>query len=118
MAPVYLFGYDHFERIGRPEGLLGNWDIFLNVINIEARTGCSQNHLVETLYGPKETTEYDPTRSNFNRGVTRPLCWLGLLWEDRKGLSFFADGDLYKTPLWMASLKLDTDDMKPDLRLV
>jgi hypothetical protein len=122
IAPVYLFRYDHNE-ISRTKGvLLGHWDLFLNIINFEVRSGCSLAHLIKTFYGFEEPDGYDPnysaSRSDFRLGVVRPLCWLGLLWEDREGLSFIEEGMLYKTPLWTACLKLDTDTMKPDLRVV
>jgi hypothetical protein len=121
VAPVYLFQSVHDERVEERGDLLGNWDIFLNVINIEARTGCSLAHLVKTLYGWDEDDRYDPEYSNARFAlsicVVRPLCWLGLLWEDRTGLGFFGDGTFYKTPLWGASLKLETD-AEAGLRLV
>lgn len=49
--------------------------------------------------------------------IIRPLRWLGLLWEDREGLKLLEDGALFKTPLWTASLKLETDG-QAILRLV
>ncbi len=113
VAPVYLYQSVHDERVETRGDLLGNWDIFLNVINVEARDGCSLAHLVKTLYGWDETDRYNPAASDarfaLSACVVRPLCWLGLLWEDREGLGFFDDGALYKTPLWSASLKLETD---------
>ena len=49
--------------------------------------------------------------------VLQPLCWLDLLWEDREGLNLWEDGTYYKTPLWKAALKLETDGQAA-LRLV
>jgi len=40
-APVYLYRFIHDERIEARGGPLGTWDIFLNVINAEARAGCT-----------------------------------------------------------------------------
>ena len=56
-------------------------------------------------------------RFAFKFCVIRPLCWLGLLWEDREGVRLWDDGTYYKTPLWQAALKLDTDSQTV-LRLV
>lgn len=121
VAPVYLYQSVHDERVEARGDLLGNWDIFLNVINVEARAGCSLAHLVKTLYGWDDDDRYDPAYSDARFAlsfcVVRPLCWLGLLWEDRTGLGFFDDGTFYKTPLWTASLKLETDG-QATLRLV
>ena len=121
MAPDYLYHSIHDERIEARGGPLGNWDIFLNVINVEARTGCTLAHLLKTLYGWEEKDGFDPEHSNvrfaFKFCVIRPLCWLGLLWEDRESLNLWEDGTYYKTPLWQAALKLDTDGQAA-LRLV
>jgi hypothetical protein len=76
---------------------------------------------MKTLYGWDDVDRYDPAYSDARFAlsfcVVRPLCWLGLLWEDRTGLGFFDDGTFYKTPLWAASLKLETDG-QATLRLV
>ena len=121
VAPDYLYHSIHDERIEARGGPLGNWDIFLNVINVEARTGCTLAHLLKTLYGWEEKDGFDPEHSNvrfaFKFCVIRPLCWLGLLWEDRESLNLWEDGTYYKTPLWQAALKLDTDGQAA-LRLV
>lgn len=121
VAPNYLYHCIHDERIEARGGPLGNWDIFLNVINVEARTGCTLAHLLRTLYGWEEKESFDPEHSDERFAlkfcVIRPLCWLGLLWEDRGGLSLWEDGTYYKTPLWQAALKLDTDGQAA-LRLV
>ena len=120
-APVYLYRFIHDERIEARGGPLGNWDIFLNVINVEARAGCTLAHLLKTLYGWEEKDRYDPEHSDMRFAlkfcVLQPLCWLGLLWEDREGLRIWDDGTFYKTPLWHAALKLETDGQAA-LRLV
>lgn len=54
IAETYLFDYNH-ARTGRPEFTApGNWDIFLNTINVEAQDGLTEGHLVKTLYGLKK----------------------------------------------------------------
>lgn len=113
-APIYLYGYVHDEYSHEEHGVVGNWHIFLNLINIEARRGCTLTHLTGILYGLNETDRHDPFDSSvlsaFKLNVIRPLCWLGLLREDREGLGFLEDGTLVKTPLWSASLKLESDN--------
>lgn len=113
VAPLYLYGYVHDELSRNRSGVVGNWHIFLNVINVEARTGCTTQKLMKTLYGREEAERYDvsyqDTRLDLMACVLRPLCWLGLLWESREGLSFFSDGIFHKTPLWGAALKLESD---------
>lgn len=123
IAPIYLyrFVHDEYMREGEDHGVLGNWHIFLNLINIEARQGCRSERLIEVLYGMTDGESYDPhysdVRSTFRINVLRPLCWLGLLWEkpDEKGM--FGDSTYYKTPLWAACLKLESDS-QAKLRLV
>lgn len=92
------------------------WHVFLNLINIKARKGCSLNDLANELY-PSEsypepaemTVESWTERSALRYDVIRPLCWLGLLHEDRQGLTILQDGTYHKTPLWAACLKLESD---------
>lgn len=113
-APVYLYGYVHDPRAEETERLIGNWDIFLNVINMEAETGCTAIGLVRTLYGMEDEPDhydraYQDMRLGLLIGVLRPLCWLGVLAETRKGQSRFSDGVYNKTALWSAALRLESD---------
>lgn len=123
VAPIYLYRYmhDEFLREGEDHGVRCHWHIFLNLINIEARKGCKLERLIEVLYGVAENEGYDPryddVRSTFRLNVIRPLCWLGLLWEEPYGKSILSDGTYYKTPLWAACLKLESDS-QAKLRLV
>ncbi len=110
LAPFYLFQVDHGRHSRmRDERLLGNWGIFLNVINVEADGTMSGLRLRETLYGPPEPGQgYDPVMGRLYIEVLRPLCWLGLLTtvgEERRSW----DNVYVKTPLWRAALRLDTD---------
>jgi hypothetical protein len=123
VAPLYLyrFVHDEYMRIGEDHGVLGNWHIFLNLINIEARQGCKSARLIEVLYGMTDNENYDPHygsgRSTYRINVLRPLCWLGLLSEETGGKRMFKDSTYHKTALWMASLKLESDNQSK-LRLV
>ena len=110
LAPFYLFRVDHCRNSRlKDEPLLGTWDIFLNVINVEAEGGMSGERLREVLYGPPDPgPRYDPTSGNLYVQVLRPLCWLGLLQVVGEGS--VSREDVYtKTPLWRSALQLDTD---------
>ena len=123
VAPIYLyrFVHDEYMRDDEDHGVLGNWHIFLNLINIEARRGCKSARLIEVLYGMTDNENYDPHYSSVSStlriNVLRPLCWLGLLSEETDGKRMFKDSTYHKTALWMASLKLESDNQSK-LRLV
>lgn len=59
LAETYLFRYNH-SRTARSEFTTpGNWDIFLNTINVEAKEGLAEPYLVKTLYGLEKHGVYD-----------------------------------------------------------
>ena len=59
LAETYLFRYNH-ARTARSEFTApGNWDIFLNIINVEAEQGLTEPHLIKTLYGLERQGVYD-----------------------------------------------------------
>ncbi len=112
LARQFLFATDHtgYTRFGdRP---FGNWDIFLNVINVEARAGLSKDRLCEVLYGPEKSDgllDAVRTKAALHIHVLRPLCWMGLLEEVRTGEGFEREEHFFKTAIWHEALKLDTD---------
>ncbi len=110
LVPSYLFRFDHGAYLRFEGQLLGNWDIFLNVINVEADHGCDLAHLRTTLYGSPETDRrgFDGVGSTLYVTVVRPLCWAGLLESDEAAGSR-GDAQFYKTKLWWRYLHLDTD---------
>ena len=114
LAPQYLFRYNH-GRLSRIDFTApGNWDIFLNIINVEAQQGLTEAHLVKTLYGLEPPTDpFDREYRNHQwflvSNVLRPLTWIGLLEETRGSEDRFADRIYWKTPLWPKCLTLDTD---------
>jgi len=111
VAPFYLFRVDHARHSRlKEERLFGNWDIFLNVINVEAEGGISAEGLHEVLYGlPEPGPPYDPIAGELYVEILRPLCWLGLLQVVGEERMASRDNDYAKTPLWHAALRLDTD---------
>lgn len=112
LARQFLFATDHtgYTRFGdRP---FGNWDIFLNVINVEAQGGLSKDRLCEVLYGPNKSDgqlNAIRTRAALSIHVLRPLCWMGLLEEVRTGNGSEREEHYFKTAIWHEALRLDTD---------
>lgn len=110
LTPFFLFHVNHEYFSRRPTQLTGNWDIFLNVLNVEAENGVTAAALREILYGPHDATGYDDALGGLYVQVLRPLCWVGLLAEHGSAESIsFGPRTFIKTPLWRAVLQLDTD---------
>lgn len=111
VAPFYLFRVDHAHHSRlKEEQLLGGWEIFLNVINVEAEDATSAERLREALYGPPYPgLRYVPIAGQLYVEVLRPLCWLGLLQVVGEERMASRDNLYAKTPLWHATLRLDTD---------
>ena len=114
VTPFYLFEVNHarFSRFD-DESVLGNWDVFLNVLNVETEDGATGADLRRVLFGePDLAGGFDDVLSSLYIQVLRPLCWTGLLEENRaKGLLRTRESTFTKTPLWRAALKLETDSM-------
>ncbi|MDP9808092.1 hypothetical protein J2W42_000930 [Rhizobium tibeticum] len=118
IATHYLYSYIHDgQRQVDVRNRIRWWGVFLNLINLMSTSGCSLNELANELF-PSEsypfieeemTVEDWTLRSEFRHGVIRPLCWLGLLHEDREGLTIWQEGTYHKTPLWVACLQLESD---------
>lgn len=118
LAETYLFRYN-LARTARTDFTApGNWDIFLNIINVEAEQGLTEPHQVKTLYGLERQGVYD--REYYDHAgflfthVLRPLRWIGFLAET-SGRDRRSDKTYRKTPLWHACLKLSTDEMVASL---
>lgn len=117
IATDYLYSYIHAtERKEEVQTRLRWWRMFLNLLNIKTREGCSAMDLVKILYpdtaplsATEMATEAWELKSELQYGVLRRLCWLGLLFEAREGLSFLDDGSFHKTALWTACLQLESD---------
>ncbi len=117
VATDYLYSYVHAtEREAEVQARLRWWRMFLNLLNIKAREGCTPLDVVKILYpdmAPLSATEMTleawELKSDLQYGVLRRLCWLGLLYEAREGLTLLQDGAFHKTPLWSACLQLESD---------
>jgi hypothetical protein len=112
VTPFYLFEVNRarFSRFD-DEPILGNWDVFLNVLNVETEDGATGADLRKVLFGEHyPAVGFDDVLSSLYIQVLRPLCWTGLLEENRaKGLLRTRESTFTKTPLWRAALRLDTD---------
>ena len=118
LVPNYLFRLDHGVHLRSGGDLLGNWDVFLNVINVEADHGASLGMLRAALYGAPDTEAhpYDEIGWTFYITVLRPLCWAGLLQTGHLG-RMSMDAQFFKTALWRRYLRLDTDRLLEHRRL-
>lgn len=108
IASFYLFQIDHAASSRIPEPLLGNWGVFLGVLNVEAVQGVTCGVLREMLYGPPDQAElYDRVPGMIWSRVLNPLCWLGLLVEiEADEHQPLADRQYVITGLWTAAFSL------------
>ena len=113
LIPFYVFEIDHasYARFdGRP---FGKWDVWMNVINVEADHGTTERALFAAFYGEEQDWDTAGWRemAAFSSFVLRPLEWAGLLMENREERAGKHVHHVFKTPLWRSALKLDTDEM-------
>ena len=104
------FNVTPYERYEVP--FVGNWDVFLGVINVETHSGCTDDHLCETLFGSRRADQgmrHVNLRSAFYVHCLRSLVWLGLLHESTVGEGLNRQRIFTKSPLWFAALRLETD---------
>ena len=85
LVPFYIFNIDHSGYSRSGEQPLGTWDVWLNVLNVEAENAATELELYEVFYGPLSDEEPMAWRatSAFYSCVLRPLCWAGVLLEHR-----------------------------------
>lgn len=118
LVPFYIFNMDHSSYSRSGEQPIGTWDVWLNVLNVEAENAATELELYKVFYGkPSDAPMAWRATSALYSCVLRPLCWAGLLLEHRTQGSKRSDAVYLKTPLWPAWLQLDTDDIvKPAQR--
>lgn len=112
VTPFYLFEVNHARfSCFDDEPVLGNWDVFLNVLNVETEDGATGADIRQVLFGKANPAGgFDDLLSNLYIQVLRPFCWTGLLQENRaKGLLRTKESVFSKTPLWREALRLETD---------
>ena len=111
----FLFDFDHTRLQRFPFVAPGNWDIWLNVINIEAHEGVSEAELLKIFYGVEcagaGSREFWDHASFLNWHVLKPLSWLGYLEAtELDGKYSRSDRTIFKkTSLWQRTFRLETD---------
>ena len=120
LIPFFLLHFDHAAWSRTGEDVPGNWDTWLNVMNVEIEDGQSERRLYGVFYGEGPDWDNQGWRriGAFSCCVLKPLEWCGLVMiqEERDG-----DGKLsymiFKAPLWRAALALETDQhVRPAVR--
>ena len=118
LIPHFVLRIDHASYARFDDRPFGKWDVWMNVINVEADHGTTEAALFEAFYGePKDWhTAGWREMAAFSCCVLLPLEWAGLLVETRELSPGKHVCHVFKTPLWRSVLKLDTDAMlKPIL---
>jgi len=118
IVPMFLFQVDFsWGRMIEPPSA-GNWDINLNVMNVELQHTKTDMELSALFFGP-ESGPYGRSDDywGFYHHVLNPLAWSGLIEKtvERRPREI-STYHYTKTPLWSAALKLETDEgLKPVL---
>jgi len=111
LIPFFVLEIDHASYARFEDRPFGKWDIWMNVINVEADHGSTERALYKAFYGEDHDWDNAGWRemAAFSSCVMGPLEWAGLLvptTEERDGKSLH---HVFKTPLWRSALNLDTD---------
>lgn len=113
LAQHMLFELDHSRYTRYDDYLEENWLLFLNLINIEAHTGMSEEHFAKAVF------DADPNDYRVHSlayvHILRPLCWLGLLDETRHGELYPNERMFTKTALWPHAIRAETDKVLPPI---
>jgi hypothetical protein len=119
LIPFFVLQIDHASYARLNERPFGKWDVWMNVINVEADHGTTERALFAAFYG--EGPDWDNAgwreMAMFSSCVLRPLEWAGLLVqtaEEREGKHLH---HVFKTPLWRSALTLNTDGMLQPIRV-
>ena len=120
LIPFYVLRIDHSSYARIDDRPFGKWDVWLNVINMEADHGSTERKLFAVFYGEEADWDNSGWRqmAAFSSYVLKPLEWAGLLIQQREET---ADGKhvhhVFKAPLWRSALKLDLDDQLPPMTI-
>ena len=81
LIPFYVLRIDHSSYARIDDRPFGKWDVWLNVINMEADHGSTERKLFAVFYG--EEADWDNAgwrqMAVFSSYVLKPLEWAGLL---------------------------------------
>ena len=110
---IWVLQFPHYAMTRMAEPCPGNWDIFINIIDVEADRGLVDDDLLRILYGYEiegaGSNEYWKHSSFVSNCILKPFAWLGLL-EKSNGPERF-QATYRKTSLWAAALTTDRDLM-------
>jgi len=113
LIPHFVLRIDHASYARFDDRPFGKWDVWMNVINVEADHGTTEAALFKAFYGELKDWHTVGWRdmAAFSCCVLQPLEWAGLLVETREDSPGKHVSHVFKTTLWRSALKLDTDDM-------
>jgi hypothetical protein len=113
LIPFFVIQVDHASYARFQERPFGKWDVWINVINVEADHGATERELFAALYGKEHDWDNAGWRemAAFSSCVLNPLEWAGLLVQTREERGAKHVHHVFKTPLWRSALKLDNDYM-------
>lgn len=106
LIPYFVLQIDHASYARFDDRPVGTWDIWMNVINMEADHGTTEAALFETFYGEAEDWR---EMGAFSSCILRPLAWAGLISEIREGDLGSRVCHVFKTQLWRSAIHLGTD---------
>lgn len=109
--PFFVLQIDHASYARFEERPFGKWDVWVNVINIEADHGTTERVLFAAFYGQDHDWDNAGWRemAAFSSCVLQPLEWAGLLVQTRKMRDGKRIHHVFKTPLWRSVMQFDTD---------
>ena len=113
LVPFFVLEIDHASYARFEVRPVGTWDVWVNVINVEADHGTTERALFAAFYGEGHDWDNAGWReiAAFSSCVLRPLEWAGLLVQPHEERGAKHVHHVFKTPLWRSTLMLDTDDM-------
>ncbi|MFC0281625.1 hypothetical protein ACFOHK_16970 [Falsigemmobacter intermedius] len=112
IVPMFVLKIDHAGCSRFGEGVAGNWDIWLNVMNQILDLEPTEERVFSAFYGPIDAGSRDRWRElfNFRQSVLEPLEWAGLVQFRPVANSSRAQRVCRKTALWGEALVLDAID--------
>jgi hypothetical protein len=113
LIPFFVLQIDHASYARFEERPFGKWDVWMNVINIEADHGTTERVLFAAFYGQDNDWDNAGWRemAAFSSCVLQPLEWAGLLVQTQQAREGKRIHHVFKTPLWRSALRLNTYDM-------
>ena len=113
LIPYFVLRIDHASYARFDERPFGKWDVWMNVINVEADHGTTERALFAAFYGVEHDWDNAGWRemAAFSSCVLRPLEWAGLLAQTREEREGRHVHHVFKTPLWRSALRLESDNI-------